>query len=103
MRKLVFLIFLALFFLLAGCVKDKPINNKAGEETPGSVILNSVYCNEDSDCVPSECCHPKSCVNVGFKPDCSGIFCSMECAPGTMDCGQGSCGCVKNKCTAAIE
>ncbi|HZX45182.1 MAG TPA: hypothetical protein VFF28_05875 [Candidatus Nanoarchaeia archaeon] len=60
-----------------------------------------VECNKDSDCFPAECCHPTSCTNI--KPDCDGRFCSMNCAPGTMDCGQGYCGCVDNKCSAVIQ
>ena len=77
----------------------------------GAIILTSceegnipeeLKCKSDEDCVAATCCHPKACVNRGFKPDCEGIMCSMECAPGTMDCGQGRCACVNNKCTAEI-
>ena len=46
---------------------------------------------EDVNCVPATCCHPTECVLEANAPDCSGILCSQECAPGTMDCGQGRC------------
>src|SRR3989338_2128695 len=61
------------------------------------------YCTSDSDCIPSSCCHPKSCVVKSSAPTCSRIFCTQECAPGSLDCGQGSCGCVNNKCLAVLN
>jgi len=59
---------------------------------------NPFYCQTDLDCAPAQCCHPTSCINKDYKPDCSGIVCTMECAPDTMDCGQGKCVCVDNAC-----
>lgn len=61
-------------------------------------VSEEVECETNEDCVPAQCCHPTSCVNKELKPDCTGIFCTMECAPGTMDCGQGYCACADNKC-----
>jgi hypothetical protein len=61
------------------------------------------YCRTDNDCVPVQCCHSTDCVNVANKPDCKGIFCTMDCKPGTMDCGQGHCACVNNECKAIIQ
>lgn len=43
------------------------------------------------ECVPDQCCHPTGCVLVQWAPDCSGIICSEECQPGTLDCGCGYC------------
>ena len=60
-------------------------------------LPKSPECEIDSDCVPSSCCHPNSCVSLEKKPNCSDVLCSMECV-GPLDCGAGSCGCVKNKC-----
>ncbi|HIG94492.1 MAG TPA: hypothetical protein HA283_01770 [Nanoarchaeota archaeon] len=57
-----------------------------------------VECYSDSDCVANSCCHASSCVSKSLKPNCSDIFCTMNCQSDTMDCGQGSCGCVKGKC-----
>lgn len=59
---------------------------------------NPVSCQIDSDCVPATCCHPTTCVNKDYRPDCKGMFCTMECAPNTMDCGQGKCVCADNTC-----
>ena len=55
-------------------------------------------CFVDSDCVPAACCHASHAVNKEFAPKCAGMFCSQECAPGTIDCGQGQIKCVKNEC-----
>ncbi len=60
-------------------------------------------CNSDSDCVPAECCHPTSCAAKNQKQDCGRVFCTMNCEPGTLDCGQGSCVCINNKCEAVIK
>jgi len=57
-------------------------------------------CNADSDCIPASCCHASSCINAENAPKCDGIFCTMECASNTLDCGQGSCKCKNNKCSA---
>jgi hypothetical protein len=61
------------------------------------------YCVENSDCVASTCCHPGACVNKNYAPNCAGVFCTMECRPGTMDCDQGYCACINNKCKAIIK
>ena len=54
-------------------------------------------CQVDSDCIPSGCCHPSSCVSADFTPDCSEVLCSQVCS-GPLDCGEGFCGCIDNKC-----
>ena len=56
-----------------------------------------------NNCVPAECCHPKTCVDVGEKPICDDIYCTKECSPGTMDCGQGSCQRIEGKCQAVFN
>lgn len=55
------------------------------------------FCEKNSDCVPEQCCHPTSCINREFAPNCEGIFCTMVCK-GPIDCGAGKCSCVNNKC-----
>jgi hypothetical protein len=60
-------------------------------------------CTSDADCVPAECCHPTSCVPAEGAPDCTGILCTAECAPDTMDCGQGSCRCIEGACQAVLQ
>ena len=97
MRKIVFVMILVIILVSCSPKEDKPITD------PNDDINENLSCNEDSDCVPAGCCHPTSCINKDFKEDCSDIFCSMECAPDTMDCGQGRCICEENKCKAEIE
>ena len=60
-------------------------------------------CFYNSDCVPADCCHASSCASVSEAPECSDIFCTMECSPGTLDCGQGECRCVDGKCGAVFD
>jgi len=57
-------------------------------------------CTQDSDCAPDKCCHPSSCITIEDKPNCAGVFCTQECQPNTLDCGQGTCKCADNKCAA---
>ena len=54
-------------------------------------------CSTDTDCVPAESCHPTTCINEEFKVY-SEVYCTTDCAPGTLDCGQGSFACVNNVC-----
>jgi len=68
-----------------------------GECQPGSTFPKT-NCQSNEDCVPEFCCHSSSCVNKENKPDCAGIFCTQECMPGTMDCGQGHCVCLNQRC-----
>ena len=57
------------------------------------------YGGEGEDmCVSASCCHPKECVLESEAPNCSGVFCSMNCVPETMDCGQGHCGIIDGEC-----
>jgi len=67
-------------------------------ETASQTPLLGVECVSDSDCVPSECCHPKWCVRASSAPNCSGVVCTNECKQGTMDCGKGRCVCINNRC-----
>ena len=59
-------------------------------------------CLSNNNCVPAQCCHPTSCIAVDKAPSCKGIACTEECRNGTMDCGEGHCGCVDNKCQAIM-
>ena len=67
------------------------------------INYNKVADEIETECVPAQCCHPISCVEKSQAPDCSGKFCTQECAPGSLDCGQGSCKAIKGKCEAAFN
>lgn len=60
-------------------------------------------CKSAKDCVPDACCHAKGAVNKAHAPDCQGVVCSMNCEPGTLDCGQGEILCLKGACQVRIE
>ncbi len=61
------------------------------------VEISEDFCQTDEECAPAECCHPLSCVDEKYKPDCGRVFCTQVCQ-GPIDCGAGRCGCVNNKC-----
>ena len=90
--KILFILFL-LSIVLVGCN-----NNNITDEIP-----EEIRCESDTDCVKDSCCHADSCVNENFKPNCSGLMCTLSCDPGTLDCGQGKCICENNKCSAKIN
>lgn len=85
----------ALIFLIApkNNAGDKDINDAGSDD----------FCASDLECVPASCCHAISCVSIKSKPNCIGVFCTAVCEPGTLDCGQGSCNCVNNKCKAVFK
>lgn len=60
-------------------------------------------CTQDSDCLPSTCCHPNDAVNKDFTPNCKGILCTQECVPGTIDCGQGEIKCGNGRCKTVLK
>jgi len=75
--------------LVSGCIQQN--------------ITDKYSCQTNEDCMPEQCCHPTSCINKAFQPNCSGIACTMECRPETMDCGQGSCACIDSHCEALLR
>lgn len=58
---------------------------------------NKTHCLVDEECIPEQCCHPYSCININYKLNCTGIMCTQVCE-GPIDCGAGSCKCINNKC-----
>jgi hypothetical protein len=58
---------------------------------------------EDLVCVPASCCHADSCVLESETPDCDGTICTMNCEPGTMDCGQGHCEYIDGECEVVFD
>jgi len=55
-------------------------------------------CDEDSDCVPAQCCHAADCIIKEKATDCRKTLCTQECRPGTIDCG-GGCACIAGRCS----
>lgn len=60
-------------------------------------------CSVDSDCVKATCCHASDAVSEEHAPDCKGILCTMDCVPGTTDCGQGEIKCVEGSCEVVFD
>ena len=65
---------------------------------PGNDTARPPSCRSDSDCVPATCCHPDACTARTSAPQCSGVMCTEQCAPGTLDCGQARCVCLGGRC-----
>jgi putative hemolysin len=84
-----------------GAETDATEPDRQNGSATGAGNLSATGCTTDSDCVPAECCHPTTCINVASKGVCN-MMCTMECRPGTLDCGQGSCRCASGKCEALI-
>lgn len=95
----------SLMFLLLVACGPKPIEQPAPAPQPAPVQdpapAGDGACAVDADCVPAGCCHPSSCVPVAQKVECSGTMCTMECQPGTLDCG-GRCACEAGSCKAIL-
>ena len=82
MKKLILLLFAII--VVSGCTSTD--------------ILEDNTTNQTFVCVPATCCHPIACVPESQAPNCGGVMCTMDCRPGTMDCGQGYCAVVDDKC-----
>lgn len=96
LKIILFLLVLFSIFIAIGYNFNKTDKNK-NQKPEGQT------CVTDADCVVATCCHPSACVPITQKPDCSDVFCTQECAPGTLDCNQGYCGCVEGKCKAVFN
>lgn len=59
-------------------------------------------CTVDADCVPADCCHPKTCAAVAVAPRCEGVGCAQNVVPGTI--GHGArCACLRGRCGAMVR
>ena len=105
MRKRFFILLAVVLFLFLFIGYKNMVEHTAVKDNAVKYINipKEKYCINDNDCVKAECCHAKTCVNIDYKPDCDGITCTMVCEPDTLDCGQGICRCVDNKCRAVIK
>jgi len=87
--------------MMAMCVPPEMQPKFTGTECAGNTCVTlprQQECAVASDCVSNSCCHPTGCVPRYQQPNCAGMMCSQECAPGSLDCG-GSCACVEGSCT----
>ena len=86
------------FVLLSGCMTYPGTPNATPTLTPvPTMIGDPSSCTKDAECVPAQCCHPESCVNIQYQPDCSAVSCTAACL-GPLDCGAGHCRCIDGKC-----
>ena len=92
--------------LLSGCTSQQPpgaigvppsVTPSPSAGTPADAGNSLTACTNDADCVPAQCCHPSGCINRADKGVCNEM-CTMNCA-GPLDCGAGSCGCVRGSCS----
>jgi hypothetical protein len=69
-----------------------------GNNIPANEPNQQPSCSTDADCVPAACCHAEACTARSSAPRCSGVMCTEQCAPGTLDCGQARCVCLGGRC-----
>jgi hypothetical protein len=90
----------------AGCTTHTPSDGASREtgtlppvavSSPAVSLPATPGCTRDEECVPSTCCHPTRCTNAANRGACNEM-CTMNCA-GPLDCGAGSCGCVRGTCS----
>jgi len=97
-KGLILIFVLALIIIISAVYYQyKPDNNYEINKTESNL------CQMDSDCVPAGVCHSTSCTVKANAPNTTGIFCTAVCEPGTLDCGQGECKCINNKCKAIFK
>ncbi len=71
--------------------------------TNKATVPAELFCETPADCVPAQCCHADSAINKQHAPDCTGTFCTAECAPKTLDCKQGEIKCIANTCRVVLK
>ena len=98
-RAIIFAVAVLLIIALLFAFADK----KTGTEQQNKTAQNKDVCFSDADCVKDSCCHASGCIAIGKAPKCEGVLCSQECAPETLDCGQGSCRCANNRCEVSFN
>lgn len=95
------ILLIALLFVVKARTNNEKYLAQLNNSLNSSVII-PISCNSDSDCVPDSCCHAASCTLKNNAPNCLSTSCTLDCKPGTLDCG-GSCLCNRGKCEANIR
>lgn len=93
-------LFLFLVLIMMGCTSTQIVVTPAPErvlDKDDTMRLDSLYCEEDRDCIAAQCCHPRSVVNRANGPNCLGVLCDDTCS-GPLECGVGRPVCVDNAC-----
>jgi len=88
---------------VAGCTSGTFSPSPAATAVPTTSLavptpMNAMGCTADADCVPAQCCHPTGCINRVAQKPCDSAICTLSCV-GPVDCGAGSCGCVRGTCS----
>jgi hypothetical protein len=99
----------------SGALQPSPPSGRASEIPPavgpgGNAIapahddaVRPTECVTDLDCVPAACCHARACVLRSRAPRCAEVMCTQICESDTLDCGGGSCACVRGQCAARMR
>jgi hypothetical protein len=87
--------------LQPGPAQGRPVEGGTRVNMGGAMVPDthdSAECHSAADCVPAQCCHATTCVPTRERPACGGTMCTMECRPGTLDCGEARCACIGGHC-----
>ncbi len=90
MNKTIITIILLSLVLITACASETAdlsddITDNAQQQSETTELAEQ----QTKQCYPSDCCHATVCSLE--QPDCTGAICTMDCRPGTLDCGQGEC------------
>ena len=83
---IIFIIGFFWFAMQSGLIKRDDDNNNLHD-----ILEEELENYMESSCVPKTCCHATECVMQSEAPVCSDVMCTLDCQPGTMDCGAGKC------------
>lgn len=103
------ILFITLLFVVFYVFVLKPSSQQNITNNSNNIIIKNASsveideCNADSGCVPASCCHPSACVPKEKAPQCKSLFCTQECKPNSLDCGQGNCSCINKICKAVLK
>lgn len=84
-----------------GYIQEGDVCNPACYYSTPKCLMPSIacdkFCEDSSDCIGAECCHPTSCINKAYRGVCN-MLCTQVCQ-GPLECGTGSCVCIDHRCT----
>jgi hypothetical protein len=78
-------------------IDAKTIDANTGDQSQPDTS-DPFYCETAEDCVPKECCHPTTCVQINAQDTCENPqMCTSVCMPCI------ACGCVDNRCQSETK